>query len=118
MEMRARSTTEVVRMMPSPTATILATTASRKDMARVSSNPASMFCPMRLWRRRENRKRPAWMAVESRLPRAENTLPRRPMAAGTSTSRPGNSLKVPVIDPSAAPATKLVVLLSMRAMRL
>ena len=45
-------------------------------------------------------------------------LPRRPMAAGTSTSRPGYFAKVPVIEPRNAPATRLVELFSPSATRL
>ena len=51
---------------------------------------------------------PAWMDVETRLPREPNTLPRSPMAAGMSTRRPGRRSKVAVRDPSIAPATRLV----------
>jgi hypothetical protein len=43
-----------------------------------------------------------------RLPKAPKMLPRRPMAAGTSTSSPGYFANVSVIDPRNAPAMKLV----------
>ena len=55
------------------------------------------------------------MAVDRRLPNAEKTLPRRPIAAGTSTSSPGSRSKVPVMEASVSPATKLVVELNPRA---
>src|SRR5262245_66221013 len=57
------------------------------------------------------------MAVESRLPNEPKMLPRRPMAAGTSTSRPGYFSSVPVMAPRKAPATRLVDELSTSATR-
>ena len=49
---------------------------------------------------------PVCTAVPRRLPRAPNTLPRMPMAAGTRTRRPGRLSRVPVIEPSVSPATR------------
>ena len=103
--------------MPSATEVTLASTARMNDIAAVSTSEAAMFCPMSVPGRNENRNIPAWIAVERRFPSAEKTLPRRPMAAGTSTSRPGNRSKVPVIEPRTAPATRLVLELRTSATR-
>ena len=56
-----------------------------------------------------------WIAVDRRLPIDPNTLPRRPIAAGTMSSRPGSRSNVPTMLPSTAPATKLVDELNVRA---
>ena len=61
---------------------------------------------------------PVWMEVLTREPRAENTLPRRPIAAGTMMRSPGYWPRVSVIDPRIAPATRLVELLTPSATRL
>src|SRR4051812_24940477 len=47
-----------------------------------------------------------WMLVPSRLPSAPKMLPRMPMAAGTSTNKPGSLSSVWVILPSVSPATR------------
>ena len=46
---------------------------------------------------------PVCTAVPSLLPRAPKTVPRMPMAAGTSTSRPGSSSRVELIAPRVKP---------------
>ncbi len=74
---------------PSPTATPLDSTASATDMPMVSSIAANTFWPSTVSRPSDQRKVPVWMAVDRRLPNAPKMLPRRPMAAGTSTSSPG-----------------------------
>ena len=75
--------------MPRPTATALATTARAMEMPIVSNMEASTFWPRTASRRSDQRKVPAWIDVEMRLPNEPKMLPRRPMAAGTRTSRPG-----------------------------
>ena len=75
---------------------------------RVRAAAASTFWPSTVVRRRRSCSSPAWIDVDTRLPREPNTLPRSPMAAGTRTSRPGRRSKVAVRDPSTAPATRLV----------
>ena len=47
-----------------------------------------------------------WIDVPSRLPSAPKMLPRMPMAAGTSTSRPGRASSVPVMAPRVSPARR------------
>ena len=79
----------IVSTMPRPTATALATTANASEIAIVSSIEAKTFWPRTVSRRSDHRNVPAWIEVESRLPKEPKMLPRRPMAAGTSTSRPG-----------------------------
>ena len=113
--MRARSNTEIVFMTPRATATTFATTARASDRLRVRTRDAATFWPMTVWGLRESRYVPTWIDVLSRLPRAEKTLPRSPMAAGTSTSRPGRRSNVPVMEPRTAPAARLVALLRTRA---
>ena len=44
--------------------------------------------------------------MPSRLPSAPKTLPRMPMAAGTSTTRPGSRLRVLLIDAKVTPVTR------------
>src|SRR4051812_29665454 len=46
------------------------------------------------------------MAVPNRLPRAPKMFPRMPMAAGTSTSRPGRRSRVWVMAPRVSPAAR------------
>ena len=41
--------------------------------------------------RRDTRNVPVWISVPSRLPSAPNTLPRIPIAAGTSTNSAGKA---------------------------
>ena len=59
------------------------------EMPMVSNMAASTFWPSTASRRSDQRKVPAWIEVEMRLPNEPKMLPRRPMAAGTRTSRPG-----------------------------
>ena len=117
-EMRARSNTEMVSATPRATATTLATTARSIESMRVRTSEATTFWPTRVRGRSDRRKVPTWIDVLRRLPRDENTLPRRPMAAGTSTSSPGRRSKVPVIEPRTAPASRLVELFRQSETRL
>ena len=75
--------------MPIATAMTLAMTASTTDRNIVSEKLASRFWPRTDSRRNETRKVPVWMAVLSRLPSVENTLPRRPMAGGDQDDQAG-----------------------------
>jgi hypothetical protein len=74
---------------PKATASTSAMTASTNDTPKVRIMAASTFCTSRESRLVETRNVPACRAVLRRLPSAPKTLPRRPMAAGTSSSRPG-----------------------------
>jgi hypothetical protein len=112
MEMVLRSSRPMDPSSPRPTAMALVRTAAAKAMATVKMPAASTFCPRRVSRRVESVNVPAWMVVDTRLPKLPKMLPRIPMAAGTSTSRPGYFSSVPVIDPRKAPAARLVVELS------
>src|SRR5262245_28997527 len=115
-EIVARSRTEMVepsRAWP----TITAATARASDSPQVRSSAPMTFSATIDPRRVDSENVPAWTEVLSRLPKAENTLPRSPMAAGTSTSRPGRRSKVPVTAARVAPATKLVELLTASAVR-
>jgi hypothetical protein len=105
-EMTTKSAIEMVRVSPNPTATDLASTARASDTPSDRARAASMFCPNTVSARRDTRKVPVWMAVPSRLPMAPNTLPRMPMAAGTSTSRPGRRSRVWVMAPRVSPASR------------
>ena len=67
---------------------------------------AARFWPTTVSRRRDSWNVPVWIAVPRRLPSAPNTLPRMPMAAGTSTRRPGSASRVPVIEPRVSPARR------------
>ncbi len=105
---RVRSARPMVSPSPSPTDTSAPMRTSTTDMPSVSAPAASTFWPRTVERRSRSCSSPAWMAVDTRLPNEPNTLPRSPMAAGTRRSRPGRRSKVPVSEPSTAPATKLV----------
>jgi hypothetical protein len=84
-ETNARSNTLGESEIPSPTTSTAVPRAISSEMAMVSAIEATTFWAKRLSRRIEKRNVPRWTLVESRLPSAENTLPRSPMAAGTST---------------------------------
>src|SRR5829696_2924960 len=116
--MTASDRIDTVPLSPRATATALATTARTTDITRVRALAASTFWPRTVSGRVERRKVPAWMVVLMRLPKVPKMFPRRPMAAGTRTSRPGRRAKVAVIEPSMAPATRLVLLFSPSATRL
>ncbi len=104
--------------MSSPRTNRPAPMAITNDTPRVRTMEAATFWPKALSRRNEKENVPRCTVVDSRLPRAENTLPRSPMAAGASTNSPGKAFKVPLMEARVAPATKLVVLLSSSASRL
>ncbi len=116
-EITTRSSTEMVSARPRETDTVLAMTASASAVTNVRMTDAKTFWPTTVSARRDRPKVPVWIAVLSRLPSAPKMLPRMPMDAGTSTSRPGSRSRVPVMAPSAAPAARLVRVLSPRATR-
>ena len=87
-------------------ATALARMASAREIDSVRASEATMFCPTTVSVRRLIRNVPVWMAVPRRLPRAPKMFPRMPMAAGTSTSRPGRALRVLVMAPRVRPARR------------
>src|SRR5205823_13033657 len=105
-EITAKSTTEMVPATPNATAIVLASTARANEIENVSAIDASTFCPTTVSARRERLNVPVWMAVPSRLPSAPKMLPRMPMAAGMSTSRPGRASSVWVMAPSVSPANR------------
>ena len=97
---------EMVCGSPKPMATALARTARAKEIDRERAIAAMMFCPTTVSARRLILNVPAWIDVPKRLPRAPKTFPRIPMAAGTRTSRPGKSARVPVMAPRVSPARR------------
>jgi hypothetical protein len=105
-EITTKSATEIVFSSPKPTAITLASTARTSEMESESESDAARFWPTTVSGRRESWNVPVWMAVLRRLPSAPNTLPRMPIAAGTSTRRPGRALRVPVMEPSVSPARR------------
>src|SRR5438876_3783324 len=105
-EITAKSTTEMVPATPNATAIVLASTARANEIENVSAIDANTFCPTTVSARRERLNVPVWMAVPSRLPSAPKMLPRMPMAAGMSTSRPGRASSVWVMAPSVSPANR------------
>ena len=50
------------------------------------------------WARNDLHLGPLWIAVLTRLPSDEKTLPRSPIAGGTRISRPGWRVNVPVME--------------------
>ena len=90
------------------TAMALASAAKATPIIRLSAIAAATFWPTTESSRGVRRKVPVWMAVPRRLPSAPKMLPRRAMAAGTSSSRPGSLSRAPVaearISPAAMPA--------------
>ena len=104
--MTTKSAMEIVRARPKPMATPLASTARANEIERVSAIDATTFWPTTVSARLLRLNVPVWMAVPRRLPRAPNTLPRMPMAAGTRSSRPGRALRVLVMAPRVSPARR------------
>ncbi len=76
------------------------------------------FCPRRESRRQDHESVPVWMALDSRLPSGPKTLPRRPMAAGMKSNRPGLFRRVSENRAKVKPVTRLVVTDSAKAPRL
>ena len=105
-EITRKSTVEMVSATPKAVATTLASTASAAEMNRVRAIDATTFCPTTVSVRRDRRNVPVWMEVPRRLPSAPKMLPRMPMAAGTSTSRPGSASSVWVMAPRVTPASR------------
>ena len=105
-EITTKSATEIVFSRPNATQIALARNASTSDTDSDIDSDAARFWPTSVSRRPDMRKVPVWTAVPRRLPRAPNTLPRMPMAAGTRTRRPGRASRVPVIEPSVSPAIR------------
>ena len=81
--------------------------ASATPSARLNATEATAFCAITESRRLDSRNVPAWMAVPSRLPSAPKMLPFTAMAAGTSSSKPGNFSRVSVMEARIRPATRL-----------
>jgi len=97
---------EIVRSRPKPTEMTLARTARTSEIDSDIDSETARFWPTTVSRRRERRKVPVWSAVPRRLPIAPKMFPRMPMAAGTSTRRPGRDSSVPVIEPRVSPARR------------
>ena len=85
-EIRARSSTEMVSSTPRATATTLATTASSSESTSVRTSDATTFWPISGAGPQRQAEGAHVDGRAQRLPSAEKTLPRKPMAAGTSTS--------------------------------
>ncbi len=105
-EITTKSAIEIVFSRPKPTEITLARIASTSEIESDSEIDAARFWPRTVSGRRDSWKVPVWIAVLSRLPIAPNTFPRMPIAAGTSTSRPGSASRVPVIEPRVNPARR------------
>ncbi len=105
-EITTKSTIEIVFSSPKATHTALARNASTNEIDSDIDNEAARFCPTSVSMRRDMRNVPVCTAVPRRLPSAPNTLPRMPIAAGTSTSRPGRACRVPVMEPRVSPARR------------
>ena len=113
-----RSATEIVSSMPNAVAVDLTSTATTTAVATLSDIAARTFWPTMVSVRRASVNVPVWIAVARRLPSAPKMFPLSPMAAGTSTSSPGSSSSVPVMDARARPAPTLVTELRPNATRL
>ncbi len=105
-EITRKSASEIVSDTPKIPATALASTASAPETNSVRAMEATTFWPTTVSRRRDRLNVPVWIEVPSRLPSAPKMLPRMPMAAGTSTSRPGRASSVPVMAPRVSPARR------------
>ena len=93
-EITRKSASEMVSVTPKMPATALASTARAAETNRVRAIEATTFWPTTVSRRRDRLNVPVWIDVPRRLPSAPKMLPRMPMAAGTSTSRPGSASRV------------------------
>ena len=105
-EITTKSAIEIEFATPNATETALASTARTSEIDSDNASDAATFWPTSVSSRRDTRNVPAWIAVPRRLPSAPKTLPRMPMAAGTSTRRPGSASRVPVMAPSVRPARR------------
>ncbi len=105
-EITRKSASEIVSPAPKADDTTLASTARAADTNSVRAMEASTFWPTTVSRRRDRRNVPVWIEVPRRLPRAPKMLPRMPMAAGTSTSRPGSRARVSEMAPRVTPASR------------
>ena len=104
--------------IPIAVAMTLASSASSTDITAVRLKDAIRFWPSTESARNETRNAPVWIAVDRRLPSVENTLPRRPIAAGTKMSIGVIVRQVESNPTSIAPAAKLVVELKNSATKL
>ena len=89
--------------------TISATSDSPRAATTELTMAPMMFCPRRESRRQVHDRVPVWSAVDSRLPRGPKTLPRRPMAAGMNSRRPGLLRRVSANRAKVKPVIRLVV---------
>ena len=83
----------VGRRRTRPTSTFASTASTADDRQRRARSPRPCSGRPACRSARDRRNVPAWIWVPRRLPSAPKTLPRMPIAAGTSTIRPGQPLE-------------------------
>lgn len=115
--MRMKAPSVIESAMPNTSAAPLASTASTTEVANVRISDAKTFSPTTDEGRNVSRKVPAWIAVPRRDPSAPKMFPRRAIAAGTISNRPGSSSSRAVLCPSVRPASKATTTNSRSATR-